>query len=466
MHAAKRQKLDEAVLSIQQNQQKSIQTVSEGEQPTYFSDLLNDHCVLEILAYLDLKNLCSMGQTCRRLYRLAKYHFGLQYPKEAKQVEQFEKRERNWLTSIDLNCFADYKTMIFDKNSMCPTLITNFVNVQMNKPTESRIKGAIFAGFSDNRYLTNCKLLHAVLHDVQVVSFVNMRANGLYDSILQYCPSMQKLIIRGEFCVNCNGWLSQKYPKLVQLSLHTNNDIEWKDVQQLIQQNPNINVSLLSQNTDNINRFIDNGVTINELHIQVKYNFDYYMHYLKAICSKSISIRLHLVFADNVRRNLSRHIQHLVVLKNNIDGLYFKQIELDKETVNGIMKIDRLNILQIPIKYHTQALAHLPNLKEVYIFPYMIRNGAPETTQYLELLYKLAGQCKSLQKLVYRYPTKNYHDIQLSILDSVNYLRMALNGAERLKLCCNTSASHQMSFDTIDALDIRLVELRPLVTFK
>lgn len=463
MQSAKRQKLDETVPAIVQNQQKSIQSVEE-EQPAYFLDLLSDHCILDIFKNLDLGNLCSMGHTCRRLHRLAKYHFGLKYPNEAKKLEQFEKIERNLLFSPSsddyIHCFGGFKTITFNKNSMSPTLVKKFVNIQMNKPKENRIEGISFKGFNDNKYLEMCELLHDVLFDVQMVSFVNVTANGFYDSILQYCAtSMQKLMFEGEFCVKGNGWLSQKFPKLEHLSLHTCNDIEWKDIEQLFHQNPNIKVSLLSQNTENINRFIKNGV-INELHIRIKYNFDYYIYYFKKICARSISIRLHLSIAHNVGRNLIRNIQQLVDLKDNIDGLYFEFDAIDAGTINAIMKIERLNILQVPIESHTQALAHLPNLKELYIYPCK-KCDLAKAPQHLELLQDFAGHCKSLQKLVFRYPTKIYERIGLSIVDTVNIRRMALDGAERLKFCFNISP-YVKSLDTVDVLSLCLVDLQPL----
>lgn len=87
MDSAKRPKL---------NDEQSTTSTRERNQ-SLFLQILDDHCILQLFQYLDLKNLCTMGHTCQRLRRLGKYYFGSRYPIEAHKLERFERKECNLL---------------------------------------------------------------------------------------------------------------------------------------------------------------------------------------------------------------------------------------------------------------------------------------------------------------------------------------------------------------------------------
>lgn len=196
-----------------------------------------------------------MGHTCQRLRRLGKNYLGSRYPFEANKLERFERRECNllnyWKFKNYIQCFGDYEMIILDPKSRGRKEVLNFISAQTNKPGESRIKKICFENWCDSRP-NNLDLLRQLTDVRSIMISDTTKANSFYDSILQYWPAMHDLTIRGESNCTNNDWFTKKYSKLVYLL-----------------RNPNMQVSLLSQNTENINRFIDNGVNIIELHYQI-----------------------------------------------------------------------------------------------------------------------------------------------------------------------------------------------------
>lgn len=438
------------------------------QQESPFLQILDDNCILQIFKYLDIKNLCQMGHTSQRLRRLGKDYFVLQYPVEAIKLERFERRECNllnyWKFKNYIQCFGDYKMLILDSKSLNgQKAVLKLINAQSNKPVENRIKKICFEYWGDTRP-KNFDLFRELAEVRSIMISNTTKANSFYDSILQYWPAMHDLMIRGESHCTNNDWLTKKYPKLKHLSLHTTNEFKWTDVQQLFEQNPNITVSLHSQNAENINRFMENGVRIIELHYQIKREAKSALNFLIKICAKSKSTRLHLLFSGEGRISLSDNIELLMDLKEKISGLYFDDDkDIDEKTATCIRKIEMLEVIQVPIGPNSESLVNLPQLKKVYMVRGMVRDTTT-STRYIALLLKFAGQCKTLQNLVFQDNINSLQDLS-SLFESLNDWRKTLDGAERLKVLIDTKLDYdiELKFDAIDVSRIESVNVDPLV---
>lgn len=353
--------------------------------------------------------------------------------------------------------------IILDSKSLSgKKAVLKFRIAQLNKPVDSRLKKICFENWCDTRP-KNFDLFRE-LTDVRSITNSNtIKATSFYDSILQYWPAMHELTIRDEFhCAN-NDWLTKKYPKLEHLSLHINNEFKWDDVQQLFQQNPNINVSLLSQNAENINRFMVYDVNITELHYQIKREAKSALNFLIAICAYNKSIRLHLLFSGEGRFSLRDNIELLMVLKEQISGLYFDENkEIDGKTATCIRKMEKLEVIQVPIGHNSESLVDLPMLKKVYMVMGMVRD-TNISIQYIALLLKFAGQCKTLRNLIFQDTINSLADL-ISVFESLNDWRQPLVGAERLKILIDTRLDYniELKFDAIDVSRIESVTVDPL----
>lgn len=153
-----------------------------------------------------------------------------------------------------------------------------------------------------------------------------------------------------------------------------------------------------------------------------------------------------------------------MALKENISGLYFDDDkEIDPKMATCIRKMEKLEVIQVPIGPNSESLVDLPTLKKVYLARSMVRDTTI-TTRYIALLLKFAAQCETLRNLVFQDDINSLQDLT-SLFATLNDWRKTLDGAERLKVLIDTRLDYniELKFDPIDVSRIESVNVDPLV---
>lgn len=219
---------------------------------------LDVDCLEELFNWLALKDLHSIGQTCKHLHQVAGYVFQSTYP-----GAQVEYRFGNiYIGDVEINGFFK-----FIENIKFDEVDENWLNFAKSHVFKS-LKRILF----QNLTLTNEKIacIKHILNRVETVELTRCTIEAeFYEGFLQYCNNMTKLassastlwpgivskavnlkVYRRRPLVGTdNSWLHRKYPKLECFEL---NGLDWDhevydDLDEIFKANPNVRKLLTSE---------------------------------------------------------------------------------------------------------------------------------------------------------------------------------------------------------------------------
>lgn len=187
---------------------------------------INDDCIYKILDFITLNDLCSLSQTCQKLYVLCADHFRRKYPNEAKKevrmkIEDNEttyyaqnyclKYFNNFIKNVKI--YADSKCR-FDQNNEWAERVVTFFEAKCDKKLyRICIKGHV-------ELVPWCAQIENFLCNVEVVEFIDESERGQdMVTLLQFCPNVKKLILKK--CIHVesvDAVLGQKYEQLTHFS--------------------------------------------------------------------------------------------------------------------------------------------------------------------------------------------------------------------------------------------------------
>lgn len=348
---------------------------------TEFSTL-NDDCIFVIFDWLSSDDLCSIGQTCNRLHKLAADQFHRKYPE--KVMNEFCLRISNGeITMLPnenyIKCFSKY--------------IYNLKIQLMQRCTETDILCAVEfmrQKCSSNlvRIRFNCFYLPAsfgtsikdFLKTVEIVEFIHCNGqSNYYDSILKHCPKLKHLTTDGcSHDTDMNGLLLRQNPTLEHFDYGFGNDFCSDKLMIFFQQNTNIkslawwlyneHSSTLWPNAC-IKCIVSNATNLECLYLSVTNSFNFLtICELRNLCDRDNFKRLEIQFlGDNATKILIDQGNEFALLKK------FSKIHLSAAGLRCALPILNSSLHQINSVYVNSVCRDLtlsdndlPNVEELH----------------------------------------------------------------------------------------------------
>lgn len=168
---------------------------------------LDTDCCDEIFEYLTLKDLNSLGQTCRALQKVVGEYFGRNY--------KFSQK-----------CISDNDVwMHYNNKHYYLTTFNEFVTkaevnrddfIDMNIADFKSLKEIFFINFYGND-----KLFGDILPQIEIIKIAGeVNFDDFYEDCLKYCKNLKEIYIYDDYSCGilqpdlCNNWLNQTYPSL------------------------------------------------------------------------------------------------------------------------------------------------------------------------------------------------------------------------------------------------------------
>lgn len=189
---------------------------------------LNAICCDDLFEWLSIKDLDSLGQTCRRMHRLT----GLYFQENCKKTP--------------IRCYN--KEILYNDNVKLSGLIPYVQSVEF----DARCKKKDFKSIADcdslrEIGLCNVKLDTAVLNyikekldQIETISFWSSSSEiQFYADFLKLCPNLKKLCYK--HCVPMESdWMCHEYPKIEHISLSRLNHTSSEHLKIFLKKNPHL----------------------------------------------------------------------------------------------------------------------------------------------------------------------------------------------------------------------------------
>lgn len=203
--------------------------VQTEESPAFILKL-NAICCDDLFDWLSLKDLHSLGQTCKRMHRLT----GLYFQENFKQTiicgdQSIYHRDTNH-NKIQLNGFIEFVQNI----KISGFKIKKFQYIKSNCKTLRKIT---FGRGKLTKHMIN--LIKEKLNKVEVLQLngTNLKPNNLYNDLIAFGPNLKEVIVYKE---NVNEEFCVSYPKLDHLILRYEPQTIDQNIRIFFQQNPQL----------------------------------------------------------------------------------------------------------------------------------------------------------------------------------------------------------------------------------
>lgn len=325
-----------------------------NKSPPYLK--LNADCWEHVFDYLSFKDICMMGQSCKRMNQMAGYYVREYYPElEHKLV----KGEIQFASQIDIVVPADFYQYISKLQIHHSTALNWFSNFKTFDSLKTLIIG--------QRKLTEIEIGHMQnsLKDVESIHLAHCLISGhFFRQLANYCQKLKVLNIHNS---DTTGELfSQNYPTLENL-----------------QYRPLISAS----RNDQLKNFLEKHLKLN--------NFAASCYFLWENRDSLIqtSVRLDLLNIFFERKDPIPFDQFVIFLNTLYERGFYKTLKLtyrffrpsnidDNDLKNAISTLPALEKLSIPDESFID-LTRSPNLKEFYV---EFLNTSSNTTETLATL--------------------------------------------------------------------------------
>lgn len=434
---------------------------------------MNDDCINEIFLYLDADDLCSLSTQCQRLQNLATETFMARFPAKVAQVHHFQENG-HWLrypgSDNHIVCFANFNKISIGNSVSNAKDIASLHHYLIAKE-ESRIDEIRFEGWRSLRP-TYGKALADIVQNTKSVIFSRTKIFGeIHKAILCRFPAMEHLVLWNSVEMKCNdddkdNWLMQEYPNLKRFSWFLKDEIGISDKMiQFFERNENIqHFSLYTNRIQTLERCFEAGIDVTHLYIRITRSVEYILEYLKTNCG---SMRLHLLFEDGCRSELTSNLRHLAAVKNNLDGLYFGALQPSQSLATAIGECVHLKHLQIKHSNGVDAFASLPNLENLYV-----ARGVVDASfnAIWNTMFAIATQAPKLKNIFVRNSCRPFSQFNFQ---QFSMERSKLPNATKVTIHIRTKApERRFEMSTMqlhyDMVDIKTVEaedvVNPLVT--
>lgn len=235
-------------------------------QPSIFQ--LTIDCFDEIFEYLSLDDLYSVGQTCKRLQKIAGVYFKQNFPAAAKCMPSKEiclySHRQNKTTEIP--AFVEFikhveiyysNVDVVHQRWLIPIVQLGIqrhymVTFDQLRAIESGAKTSSITHISfvkSDFEKLEIQNIRNILAKVEVIDMQRCYLRGdLYQKLLEYCPNLKRLNINGSyikvdvrpFVDAPNQWLCRQYPLLEHFKLVLQEDCIVDELKEFLELNPNL----------------------------------------------------------------------------------------------------------------------------------------------------------------------------------------------------------------------------------
>lgn len=444
----------------------------EPASETVFTDM-NDDCIIEILAYLDAEDLSCLSTQSRRLQNLATESFMTRFPAKVAQVHSFEENE-HWMRYPEYDnhiaAFANF-TKISIHNSLTNAQAILSFDQYLKAKYESRIDEIRFEGWRSLRPIHG-EAFADIVDRTKTVIFSRVKIIGeFYEAILCHFPAMERLVLWNSIEMTCKvgqkkNWLLKKYPKLKHLSWFLNEEMRIDDkIKQFFKINRRIEYfSLYTTTIETLKRCVEADIDVTHLYLRINDDVDNILKYLQKNCGL---MRLHLLFEDGCRSQLTATLRRLFDLKNNLEGLYFDGLPPDYRLAAVIGQCVQLKHLQIRHTDYVGPLASLPNLENLYMARGVVEINFKRNKN---TIFAIATHAPKLKNIFIRNSCRPFYEFDF---EQFNTYRAKLPDATKVTIHIRTKsrnrrselATMQLHYDLFDIKTLEAEDIaNPLVT--
>ncbi|XP_031633831.1 uncharacterized protein LOC116347394 [Contarinia nasturtii] len=404
----------------QSHNEEPVAGPSNDESPPKIFKL-NIDCFDEIFEYLNVKDLHSFGQTCKRMNKVAGEYFKQNYS----SAEKFCEEDGIHTVYSDKDGVIDERiqTSGFHKFMPCISIDVDPYKYINSHISEFESTNHIFLSdlCINNETVERFKKL---LPQLEILQSRHCAMDGdFYDLILKYCKNLRRIYVQNSTVGNrINGeikWLLQKYPKLERLELIPAVSCRIEELREFFVHNPNAQrfsttSAFLWRNADT---FLNSKAKLDILELK---EFQFYTPYYS--CGKhTLETPLELLNRLHEQGFYKR--------------LYICIHWVDEEESTSFASLNGLELLCISSFEKSYNLTQLTNLRELIIFDGsnskdmdIIANGLTK----LERLYIKWASIDEIMPFIRRSPKLN--KIKFIPEDSGVVLNLAMLNEERAKL--------------------------------
>ncbi|XP_031633806.1 uncharacterized protein LOC116347373 [Contarinia nasturtii] len=214
------------------------------ESPPKIFNLTID-CFDEIFEYLNMKDLHSFGQTCKRMNKVA----GEYFKQNHSSAEKFCAKDGIHTVYSDKDGVINERIQTSGFNNFMPCISHYHRDLGPLKYIKSHI-----SEFESTKHIylveleiTNGRIEHfkQLLPQLEIVQHRGCTLHGdFYDLILKYCKNLREIYIQNSAAGNrINGklnWLLQEYPKLERFELMPRDSYQFEELRNFFVRNPNV----------------------------------------------------------------------------------------------------------------------------------------------------------------------------------------------------------------------------------
>lgn len=239
----KRKKNFKAEKSQNSNKFPSVAITNTARSPEMF--ILNSDCFDEIFEYLSLKDLRSIGQTCKTMQTIA----GEYYKRNYKSAEKFSADNGVYTVYTDNNGVTTERieTTVFNG-------FMNYISHYYEKIEPLRYLELYSNKFTSLNHIylvclelnaTKIQCLQKILPKLEIVQLRQCTMDGdFYEDFLKFCENLKQIYIQDDLGdildENGNPWLLRSYPSLEHLQLTPRYSFQINELRTFFQQNKKI----------------------------------------------------------------------------------------------------------------------------------------------------------------------------------------------------------------------------------
>ncbi|XP_031632434.1 uncharacterized protein LOC116346492 [Contarinia nasturtii] len=400
----------------QNHNKDAVAGPSSDESPPKIFNLTID-CFDEIFEYLNVKDLYSFGQTCKRMNKVAGEYFKQNYS----SAEKFCKHDEiyTYIVFSVKDSVVNERIQISGFNKFMPCISVGYHKYnKFHINAFESTKHIYLASIIINK--EKVELFKQLLPQLEIVQQQCCSVDGdLYDLILKKCENLREIYIQNWALGNrINGnfnWLLQEYPKLERLEWMPPKSCQIEELRKFFVRNPN--VQRFSTTSEfwwyNRNIFLSSNIKLDILELK---EFDFY-------CTKTSKIPL-----DSLNQ---LHEQGFY------KRLYIYVDRVDEEFSTLLASLKGLELLCIRRLNESYNLTQLTNLRELIILAgakakYMeiLANGLTK----LERFYIDRASIEDIMPFIRRSPKLNKIKFIPLFFPIGEALNLTMLNAERAKL--------------------------------
>ncbi|XP_055309894.1 uncharacterized protein LOC129573428 [Sitodiplosis mosellana] len=390
------------------------------DKPNIFK--LDVNCFNEIFDYLSLKDLCSIGQSCREMQRIAGEYF-----------------MRNYELSLKLSTKNGIYTVYSDHGAINIHILTSSFNPFINCITIKHedlepiryihMHNSEFASINEIDLVcltidaAKVKNLRKILPKIEVMKVNQCAVKGDFYKLLKHCTSLKRLYVQhdlGYIIAKDAKWMERNYPKLEKLHLTPQHPFRIHGLYTFFQHNPNIRSFSTSSRClwDCRNQILACRAQLNRLEIHICDNY-----YFNLIDMQLICCLLNQLYERNFYKSLH---------------LYAKRVDQQFcEQLCSVSGLERLSIKQFSECYN---LPRLVNLKELLLNGRISRGDIEILANSLwNLEYLSISNVTSADILPFMRHSVNLCKIYAHLNDETLHLKKLNKEREKLNRACKVT---------------------------